>query len=314
MRVVGLQGDGLCVGYEGVVVDSISTTGVVGRDGRLREGDQLLRFNGASLVNMSLDEARELLRQSRGSVALVAARPVHVSGGSERGYGGLGSGSSPQVGQYSLGQSMMPAKQVDGGPPTSLALDQTVRSAWHNGVVRSLFGSDPQRDSRRQQLLQSLRERRLQGGPGGLSLSMPHGLSRTMQRFRGGGEVEHEAARSVVSMQQSRHPISRESARDSETMPAWDGEDPTLPYTSNSKWASLFLDRRFLFLRVEPMKGASMGLHVRCRPVPGTPLHLAGRKPALQFMSVTSVSSSSPHGPNPLSVTVAVTGVASVAD
>lgn len=50
------------------------------RDGRLREGDQILAIDGQPLdTNVSHQQAIAILQQARGVVELVVARPVELS-------------------------------------------------------------------------------------------------------------------------------------------------------------------------------------------------------------------------------------------
>ena len=46
-----------------IVIQEVHAEGIVGKDGRLQSGDQLLEVNGIDLTNATHSEAREALKQ-----------------------------------------------------------------------------------------------------------------------------------------------------------------------------------------------------------------------------------------------------------
>ncbi|XP_065205069.1 multiple PDZ domain protein-like isoform X4 [Planococcus citri] len=76
--VVGLRTEER--GEIGIFIQEIQPNGIAARDGRLREGDQILAIDGQPLdTNVSHQQAIAILQQARGVVELVVARPNEAS-------------------------------------------------------------------------------------------------------------------------------------------------------------------------------------------------------------------------------------------
>ncbi|XP_078478714.1 LOW QUALITY PROTEIN: multiple PDZ domain protein-like [Lampetra planeri] len=87
-RVAGLRSDER--GDLGIFVRDIALGGTAHRDGRLREGDQILAINGLPLdTSVSHACAVSLLQQAAGPVTLLVARPPCRPGGDDDGGGGI---------------------------------------------------------------------------------------------------------------------------------------------------------------------------------------------------------------------------------
>ena len=70
---------------KGLYITSINTQGAVGRDGRAKVNDRILRVDGKSLRGLENMEAATVLRNSGNPVRLVFGRPRAVVGQTERG-------------------------------------------------------------------------------------------------------------------------------------------------------------------------------------------------------------------------------------
>nr|XP_032811915.1 multiple PDZ domain protein-like isoform X2 [Petromyzon marinus] len=94
-RVAGLRSDER--GDLGIFVRDIALGGTAHRDGRLREGDQILAINGLPLdTSVSHACAVSLLQQAAGPVTLLVARPPCRPGGDDDDGGGGGGGISAE--------------------------------------------------------------------------------------------------------------------------------------------------------------------------------------------------------------------------
>ncbi|CAM9792992.1 unnamed protein product, partial [Lampetra fluviatilis] len=101
-RVAGLRSDER--GDLGIFVRDIALGGTAHRDGRLREGDQILAINGLPLdTSVSHACAVSLLQQAAGPVTLLVARPPCRPGGDDDGGGGI-----PAVGASTLREGDVP--------------------------------------------------------------------------------------------------------------------------------------------------------------------------------------------------------------
>ena len=70
---------------KGLYITSINTMGAVGKDGRAKVNDRILRVDGHSLRGLENMEAASVLRNSGNPVRLVFGRPKKTAGGAERG-------------------------------------------------------------------------------------------------------------------------------------------------------------------------------------------------------------------------------------
>ena len=61
---------------DGIYVKTISSSGVCGRDGSLRVGDQVLELNGRCLLNVTHEEAIEVFLNCKTEIHIVVSRMV----------------------------------------------------------------------------------------------------------------------------------------------------------------------------------------------------------------------------------------------
>ena len=81
----------LPVELKGLYITSINTLGAVGKDGRAKVNDRILRVDGHSLRGLENMEAAAVLRNSGNPVRLVFGRPKQTGkGDGERDKGGEG--------------------------------------------------------------------------------------------------------------------------------------------------------------------------------------------------------------------------------
>ena len=76
LAIMGLGAGGAELGLEklGIFVKSVTPGGVAAKDGRVKEGDQIIEVNGQSLVGVTQTHAATVLRAALGTVSFLLGR------------------------------------------------------------------------------------------------------------------------------------------------------------------------------------------------------------------------------------------------
>jgi hypothetical protein len=146
---------------------------------------------------------------------------------------------------------------------------------WHNNVVSSLFGEDPQRDMQREEAYQRVQLQRQMRAEG---LDIQH--LREMTQFVGETDTELRDLQKRIA--------SLEMTRKSMDMTHLSADEIDAP---GVLWASQFNDRVVTIHQMVPESGKPLGLNVYLGNIPHTPLHLAGGRCATHLPALPSTHS-----------------------